>query len=275
MLDREFKKRAGLAGSRIRAIGTALGMGLLFSSTGAIAAPVFPVAQNAGTPDRTNPGDVVIDAEPQQPDNSGSSTGGTPSSTLANTRFSCQTVNGEYTVMYNPESQPGKYYAWAKPGLMGGGWTPDRRCNEISRRLESYRPDGLVEMRTGIENGYNVVCVTTQKVSDCRIVMTVPQGQDPTATRNRVFENLTIADNGQQTQAVNTFVAGRRSGNDLLNQVGGALEGLSQLGRNRNTVSGGINLRPFLDRADGGTGERLKSGAVSRPGLRLNPNRFR
>ena len=123
----------------------------------------------------------------------------------SNTRFACQSTNGEYTVMYYPESQPNQAYPWAVPSLLGGGWTPERRCNEISRRLELYRPDGLQELRTGVENGYNVICATTQTNSSCRIVLTVPPGQDPIATRDRVFENLTVADSGQQTEGIAAY----------------------------------------------------------------------
>jgi hypothetical protein len=157
---------------------------------------------------------------------------------------------------------------------MGGGWTPELRCREISRRLEAYRPDGLLEMRTGLENGYNTVCVTTQRVPSCRIVLTVPNGQDPTATRDRVFQNLTVADSGQQTQAVNTFVEGE-GGSGIVNALGKLininLPGLS----GRSSYSDGINLRPFLDKADGGTGAYLSGGTSSRPAPRLNPDRFR
>ncbi|XPM57456.2 MAG: COP23 domain-containing protein [Leptolyngbya sp. IPPAS B-1204] len=101
----------------------------------------------------------------------------TTTQNLNDVRFSCQVVNGQYTVMYNPQSQPGQYYPWATPTAMGGGWSPDRRCNEISRRLEFYRPDGLLELQTGLENGYNTVCVTTEAMPSCRIVLTVPKGK--------------------------------------------------------------------------------------------------
>lgn len=189
-------------------------------------------------------------------------------------RFTCQFINGDYTVMYNPESQPGQAYAWAKPSEMGGGWTPERRCNEISRRLESYRPDGLVEMQTARENNYNIICVTTEQVPDCRIVLTVPDGEDPEVLRDRVFENLTVADSGQSTDPIPTFVGGDRNSN-LLNQV--LNQGLSALGigKNQNTHSDGIDLRPFLDSADGGTGTQLHNSHPIRTNHRLNPDRFR
>lgn len=173
-------------------------------------------------------------------------------------RFTCESDSGRYTVVYHPQSQPGQSNAWATPTELGGGWTADRRCYEIARRLEFYRPDGLLELRTDVENDYNTVCVTTEAVSDCRIVFTVPPGQDPIATRDRVFSNLTIADSGEQTQGVVTYAEG--GGDDLLNRITGAL-GI-ELPSNRGSSamtrrSSAINLRPFLDPADGGTGERL------------------
>lgn len=189
-------------------------------------------------------------------------------------RFSCQLMNGEYTVMYYPESDPEQAYPWATPSALGGGWTPERRCNEISRRLEFYRPDGLLEIQTTVENGYNIVCVTTERDQSCRIVLTVPPGQDAELTRDRVFENLVVADSGQDTDAVNTFV-GRDTGSQLLNQV--INQGLSTLGIRDNATrrSGNINLRPFLDPADGGTGTQLRRSVPTRSNPQLNPDRFR
>jgi hypothetical protein len=189
-------------------------------------------------------------------------------------RFSCQFLNGQYTVMYSPKTQTGQSYAWATPSALGGNWSSERRCNEISRRLEVYRPDGLVEMQTAVENNYNIVCVTTQKEPSCRIVLTVPPNQDAQVTRDRVFQNLTIADSGQSTDAVNTFVGGE-NGSQLINQI--INQGLSTLGIRKNSIrhSRNINLRPFLDQADGGTGTQLGSGIQAQPNPRLNPEGFR
>jgi Circadian oscillating protein COP23 len=183
-------------------------------------------------------------------------------------RFVCQTNNGQPTVMYLPQSQQNQGYAWAVPEDMGSAWPAERRCQEISRRLEQYRPDGLVEMQTGLENGYNTVCVTTQQVPSCRIVFTVPTGQDPLVTRDRVFENLAMADRGESTQGVNTFTNGDSS---ILDQLGNVLNLPGAGGTSR--PASGINLRPFLDAADGGTGTQLAPGAAS--GRPLNPDSFR
>ena len=178
-------------------------------------------------------------------------------------RFTCELQNGQYTVMYAPVSQPGQAYPWAVPEDMGSSWPAERRCNEISRRLEEYRPDGLVELQNDVENGYNTVCVTTEAVGGCRIVFTVPPGQDPQITRDSVFNNLVLADQGSTTEGVTTFT----EGDNILNDLGEAL-GLPS--GNSNPSSNGINLRPFLDAADGGTGTQLRQN-TGRP---LNPNNF-
>ncbi|NJO78907.1 MAG: hypothetical protein HC827_10550 [Cyanobacteria bacterium RM1_2_2] len=233
---------------------------LLLSGSGFVAAAQ---AQTSGSPSSPSVERSTTNAPSTSPQN------------LNDVRFSCQVANGQYTVMYNPQSQPGQYYPWATPTALGGGWSPERRCNEISRRLEVYRPDGLLELKTGLENGYNTVCVTTEAAPSCRIVLTVPPGQDAVAVRDRIFNNLLVADSGQQTSAV---VAYQENENGILQQIGQAigidLPGVT--GQRRNSPSS-INLRPFLDAADGGTGTRLRNTtqAPAQNGSQLNPDNFR
>ncbi|MBW4616034.1 MAG: COP23 domain-containing protein [Desmonostoc vinosum HA7617-LM4] len=198
-------------------------------------------------------------------------------------RFGCQYYNGQYTVMYQPQSQPGQFFPWAAPATLGGGWNSQLRCQTIANRLESYRQDGLLELQTGYENRQNTVCVTTEADASCRIVLTVPPNRDPYTVRNSVFQNLTAADNGQQTTAVNTYRNGRGDVDELYN-LGSTLLGS---GNNRvSTSRRGINLKPFLDPKDGGTAINLRNGVAirrqSQPGtsnrqapVRLNPGNFR
>ncbi|MGC1307071.1 MAG: COP23 domain-containing protein [Phormidesmis sp.] len=199
-----------------------------------------------------------------------STTGGTQLPEEA--RFECQLFDGDFTVMYRPESQPQQVYPWATPSAMGGGWTAEKRCYTISERLESYRPEGLVELQVGTENGYDVVCATTEQTPGlCKIVFTVPPGQNPVVTRDQVFENLALADGGNDTTIVNTFTGNGSS--DILGQISEALNLPTARSSARPSASTGINLKPFLDAADGGTGTALRAGTVS--GRQLNPERFR
>ncbi|WP_228040948.1 COP23 domain-containing protein [Nodosilinea sp. LEGE 07088] len=224
-------------------------------ATTMLIAPLSALAQ-AQTPEGT-------------PENVPESTPAEPAADDTTPRFTCQMSDGQYTVMYAPTSQPGQAYPWAVPQDLGSAWPAERRCTTISARLESYRPDGLLALETSVENGYNIVCVTTEAVPGCRIVFTVPPGQDAAQTRDLVFDNLAIADRGDQTQGVNTFTDG--GGGSALEQIGNVLGWPS--GAPTRSSSQGINLKPFLDSADGGTGARLSGGgAAGRP---LNPDAFR
>ncbi|HEY9872478.1 MAG TPA: COP23 domain-containing protein [Candidatus Obscuribacterales bacterium] len=248
-----------------KSVGLVAGVATLMSSGGASAltqASALKVNTLAQLPDVVVPTDNTGNTG-----NTGNQQGST--TTASGTRFSCELNNGDYTVMYNPENQSGQAFPWAKPSTMGDGWTPAKRCSEIARRLESYRADGLVEMGTARQNGYDTVCVKTEQVPSCRIVFTVPKGQDPLATRDRVFENLTVAESGQATEGVLTYTSGM--GGRL-----GNLLGLPRTGSNANRPrSAYIPLKPFLSRDDGGTATRLTKPASSTRPTSKTPNLFR
>jgi len=205
-----------------------------------------------------------------------------PTSTTVNsgTRFSCQSYNGQFTVMYQPQSQPGQYFAWAAPQNLGGGWDGQKRCQAIAGRLELYRPDGLQELQIAVENNENIICVTTETQPSCRIVLTVPRGKDPYTIRNSVFQNLTTADSGQQTIAVDTYTDRQGTNGDSLYNLGQTLAGIGGNNQVRSFRSG-INLKPYLDPKDGGTGRKLRNGvgigrnSERKAPIRLNPGRFR
>jgi len=261
----------------LKGLSLSMGLALLLAHETAMAFPrqgMIIAQDNSRSSERNSRStnrDVVVDTERDTAPASRRNPGTSDPVTRA-TRFSCQTVNGEYTVVYQPESQPGEFFQWARPSAMGGGWNSQRRCNEIARRLESYRPDGLLEMTTGVENGYNTVCVTTEKDPSCRIVFTVPPGQDPISTRDRVFENLTVADSGQQTDAVNTYQGRQSEISDLINM------GREALGGKKRTNAKNINLKPFLDAQDGGTAAELDDAVQVKQNnshSRLNPGNFR
>jgi hypothetical protein len=192
-------------------------------------------------------------------------------------RFSCERENGQYTVMYQPQSQPNQFFPWAAPGRLGGGWNSEARCNAIASRLESYRQDGLLELQTAVENNQNTVCVTTEANPSCRIVLTVPPGKDAYDVRNNVFQNLVSADNGQYTTAVNTYTSQSNGTNDLYNLSRTLLGSGNTRTNNLTSSKAGINLKPYLDPKDGGTATGLRNGVARRQGnpQKLNPRNFR
>jgi Circadian oscillating protein COP23 len=201
------------------------------------------------------------------------------------TRFMCEFVDNQSTVTYHPIDRPGDKYPWAVPSTMGSTWSANKRCTEIARRLEDYRRDGLKELRTEVKNQYDTVCVTTEKNSECRIVFTIPRGQDAIATRDSVFRNLTVADSGQQTIGVNTYAEGN---NNPLNGIFGNIipkTGNKPSPLNTKTPAralsnkDGIDLRPFLSIKDGGTGVKLRAPVTTpqppnNDGKKLDSGRF-
>ncbi len=195
-------------------------------------------------------------------------------------RFACETMDNQSTVTYRPVDRPGDRYPWAVPQTMGTNWSANQRCTEIARRLEDYRRDGLKELRTEVKNQYDTVCVTTEKNSECRIVFTIPRGQDAITTRDSVFRNLTVADSGQQTIGVNTFADGGTNGlNGILGNIMGNNSGAVTPKPSRMVPKGSIDLRPFLSEKDGGTGTKLrppaaKPQAVPNGAKKLDPGRF-
>ena len=260
--------------------GCSVGLIMTLSSSQVNANPLFDFLREY-TNSRTNnaqdydynvaqqsPDDIIIDTNPQP------SPPPPPTTTSSSdTRFECQFNEGRYKVMYRPQSQSMQPYPWAIPSNMGDGWTAERRCYEISRRLEMYRPDGLLELRTGQENSYDTICVTTEADPGCRIVLTVPPGKNPEITRDQIFQTLVAAEEGQYTQGVNAFTGG---GSLINNPLGQLLNGtIPQINQ---PTSNGINLRPFLDTTDGGTGENLKqtpTHSSPSPSNIFNPDLFR
>lgn len=255
--------------------GNAPAMAQYGSSDDAIVVPTTGSSRTTTTPTGTSTTTRTRTSTPTGTSTTTSTSSSSQTVDMA-TRFSCQMDTNGYTVMYSPESQPNQLFAWATPQALGGGWDSQRRCNTIAQRLETYRPDGLVELRSSSLNGYDVLCVTSEADPSCRLVLTVPPGRDAFQVRNDVFQNLVSADSGQATIGVNTY-------------RGGGLEDAVNLGRTllgngkRAAVSkDAIQLKPFLDRKDGGNGKLLrnvkKTTPQSRPtqsGNRLNPNLFR
>jgi hypothetical protein len=251
---KQITKQAALKSSAL--------LGILTLTGSPAWAGIFPLGSNvsfknvldSAFPQTSSPqqlsqrGDVIVDPVPRSPVPAPVPPAPTPiPGTAGSPRFACQPINGAFTVVYMPESQGGRAYPWAVPRQLGGGWSEERRCTEISRRLELYRPDGLTELQVGRQNGYDTLCVTTQANQECRLVLTVPPGQDPLTTRDRVFDNLIVAEDGRATQGVNTFVGSQDSLGSLLN-----------LGKRKRSRSANLNLRPFLSPEDGGTGTQLR-----------------
>ena len=84
-------------------------------------------------------------------------------------RFSCINING--TPASVVETKTGKQVPiifWKSQTFSGSGWTPDRRCQEVSARFQSYHSSGTLEyITTGRINGLPVICVAQTDGGAC------------------------------------------------------------------------------------------------------------
>ena len=73
------------------------------------------------------------------------------------------------------------------------GWTPERRCQEVSQRFNNLHQKGLLRqafLTTGRKNGQNIICVASEQGAPCMsngILFTLRPGKDSNETlRNLV-----------------------------------------------------------------------------------------
>jgi hypothetical protein len=105
------------------------------------------------------------------------------------TTFQCIGAGGGYATI--AVSASGKktepLITWNSAAFEGSGWTPQRRCDEVTSRLNSVVTEvgGLfssVLLTTGVVNGYDVICWVNNEQSRCNsnnLLVTISPGRDP------------------------------------------------------------------------------------------------
>ncbi|MEB3167485.1 MAG: COP23 domain-containing protein [Synechococcaceae cyanobacterium] len=109
----------------------------------------------------------------------------------AATSFSCGASNGvPATIANTDDGRSVPMIRWTSNAFDGAGWTPQRRCQEVSQRFETYRQQGrLAFVTTGRINGLPVICTATSDGGPCDgLLYTLKPGQDPTLALKRLFD---------------------------------------------------------------------------------------
>ncbi|NET58801.1 MAG: hypothetical protein F6K47_22425 [Symploca sp. SIO2E6] len=117
-------------------------------------------------------------------------------------RFSCDlqpdaaTGTDIWTVMYRNdyETKP-----WLKMvTTLGGNWTPGERCQEIARKLELYRQDGLTKLAYRTDPAtpsQYVICAHTKLSGDnCPLLITLKPEAEPYETLREMTAALKGSD---------------------------------------------------------------------------------
>lgn len=100
-------------------------------------------------------------------------------------RFYCGTANGTpATLAQTGNGRTVSVIRWVSSRFREAGWTPERRCQEVSSRFEEFRRQGrLAYLTTGRMNGLPVICTARANAGPCDgLLYTLKPGQDATAT---------------------------------------------------------------------------------------------
>jgi hypothetical protein len=116
--------------------------------------------------------------------------------------FFCQEIfdqaSGEKvpaTIAWNPERQGHvQFIAWKSEYFAKGGWTPQKRCQEVSKKFQEFQELGRLDnLTTGKNNGYSVVCAVANYEKTCNgnnQLFTLKNYTDPGLVLERLM-NLT------------------------------------------------------------------------------------
>ena len=105
--------------------------------------------------------------------------------------ISCMSSDGiPVTVVTTKTQKQVPIIFWKSTVFSGSGWTPERRCREVSARFQEYHQAGKLEfITTGRINGLPVLCVTSTDGGACEgLLYTLKPGQNATATLKKLFD---------------------------------------------------------------------------------------
>lgn len=114
-------------------------------------------------------------------------------------RFECQRVDGYYaTVAIDSSGRSAPMIAWASQEFSGSGYTPQRRCNEVTNRLNSVLRDNGNSLRNiyltvGPVNRHVVLCHVGDTRSGCNstnVLFTLSQRNQRSSNPRELLENL-------------------------------------------------------------------------------------
>ncbi|WP_114994150.1 COP23 domain-containing protein [Synechococcus sp. UW179A] len=78
---------------------------------------------------------------------------------------------------------------WKSTTFSGSGWTPERRCQEVSARFQQFHSSNSLDyITTGRMNGLPVICVANSDGGACAgLLYTLKPGQNATSTLKKLF----------------------------------------------------------------------------------------
>lgn len=113
----------------------------------------------------------------------------TKSAEAAPRSFSCKMVGGAWTTLVNESGQPERQLIrWTSDFGAKVGYTPERRCNEVTQRMNLYFSNRGQFITHGMQGREKVICATNHLGKDClNLLYTLKPDQDAKATLEDLF----------------------------------------------------------------------------------------
>ena len=110
------------------------------------------------------------------------------------TTFFCGTYEGKPTTIVRIREINIPIIPWNSSYFSDSAWTPERRCQEVSRRFQIYYQQGSLNYLTTREIGnMSIICAVETKRSSCqKLLFTLKLGLDPNLFLKRLFNHGAI-----------------------------------------------------------------------------------
>ena len=116
-----------------------------------------------------------------------------PQPTQAQTgrQFFCGMSKGNPATVVRTVRGPMTMVIWTNEDFTASGWTPERRCKEISGRFERFNSSGqLKHLKAGKVSGQPVICAASNRNTSCSsntVLITLPAGTNANAVLDRLL----------------------------------------------------------------------------------------
>lgn len=110
---------------------------------------------------------------------------------INNRQFYCGMSQGYPATIVRTVRGPMPIIIWTNEDYIASGWSPERRCKEISYRFERFNRSGQLKyVTTGTVDGQPVICSAISTKSSCSrdtVLLTLPSGTDAKFVRKKLL----------------------------------------------------------------------------------------
>jgi hypothetical protein len=105
------------------------------------------------------------------------------------TTYICGTEGGVPATIAQTAEGNKPLILWKSTYFSQDGWTPEKRCTEVTQRFQDYKNQGILSnVTTGKINGMSVVCLSPNAGGNCNnLLITLEPNDNPQTLLNQVI----------------------------------------------------------------------------------------